>query len=76
VTLVENPYPGGPFGAKGLGELPMDGPAPALVNAIRSLGFDVREVPALPEVLLRHDPARGPFGNTAGSSRVAANANP
>ena len=53
VELVENPYPGGPFGAKGLGELPMDGPAPAIVNAIRSLGIDVREVPALPEVLLR-----------------------
>jgi len=53
VVLIENPYPGGPFGAKGLGELPMDGPAPAIVNAIRSLGFDVRQVPALPEVLLR-----------------------
>jgi CO/xanthine dehydrogenase Mo-binding subunit len=53
VALIENPYPGGPFGAKGLGELPMDGPAPAIVNAIRSLGIDVREIPALPEVLLR-----------------------
>src|SRR5215204_538662 len=53
VVLVENPYPGGPFGAKGLGELPMDGPAPAIVNAIRSLGIDVREVPALPEVIHR-----------------------
>jgi CO/xanthine dehydrogenase Mo-binding subunit len=53
VVLVENPYPGGPFGAKGLGELPIDGPAPAIVNAIRSLGIDVREIPALPEVLLR-----------------------
>ena len=31
--ILENPYPGGPFGAKGLGELPMDGPAPAVVNA-------------------------------------------
>ena len=57
VVLVENPYAGGPFGAKGLGELPMDGPAPAIVNAIRSLGFDVREVPALPEVLLRESTA-------------------
>ena len=46
VELIENPYPAGPFGAKGLGELPMDGPAPAIVNAIRSLGIDVREVPA------------------------------
>ena len=53
VVLVENPYPGGPYGAKGLGELPMDGPAPAVVNAIRSLGVDVREVPAVPEVILR-----------------------
>jgi CO/xanthine dehydrogenase Mo-binding subunit len=53
VVLVENPYPGGPFGAKGLGELPMDGPAPAIVNAIRSLGIDVCEVPALPEVIHR-----------------------
>ena len=58
VVLVENPYPGGPFGAKGLGELPMDGPAPAIVNAIRSLGFDVREVPALPEVIQRQAHAR------------------
>jgi CO/xanthine dehydrogenase Mo-binding subunit len=53
VEMLENPYPGGPFGAKGIGELPIDGPAPALVNAIRSLGMDVREVPAVPEVLLR-----------------------
>jgi CO/xanthine dehydrogenase Mo-binding subunit len=62
VILVENPYPGGPFGAKGLGELPMDGPAPAVVNAIRSLGVDVREVPALPEVVQRQamlEPAGG-----------------
>jgi CO/xanthine dehydrogenase Mo-binding subunit len=52
VVLIENPFPEGPFGAKGLGELPIDGPAPAIVNAIRSLGVDVREVPATPELLL------------------------
>jgi CO/xanthine dehydrogenase Mo-binding subunit len=52
IVLVENPFPEGPFGAKGLGELPIDGPAPAIVNAIRSLGIDVREVPATPELLL------------------------
>jgi len=51
VVLLENPFPEGPFGAKGLGELPIDGPAPAIVNAIRSLGIDVREVPATPELL-------------------------
>jgi CO/xanthine dehydrogenase Mo-binding subunit len=52
VTILENPYSDGPFGAKGLGELPIDGPAPAVVNAIRSLGVDVREVPATPEVVM------------------------
>ena len=51
VVMLENPYPGGPFGAKGLGELPMDGPAPAVVNALRHAGLDVREVPATPEIL-------------------------
>ena len=51
VVMMENPYPGGPFGAKGLGELPMDGPAPAVVNALRHLGLDVREIPATPELI-------------------------
>jgi CO/xanthine dehydrogenase Mo-binding subunit len=51
VVMLNNPYPGGPFGAKGLGELPMDGPAPAVVNALRHLRFDVREIPATPELL-------------------------
>lgn len=49
IVMMENPYPGGPFGAKGLGELPIDGPAPAVVNALRQLGCDVREIPATPE---------------------------
>jgi CO/xanthine dehydrogenase Mo-binding subunit len=53
VTIVENPYPHGPFGAKGVGELPIDGPAPAVVNAIRSLGIDIRDIPATPERILR-----------------------
>ena len=73
VVLVENPYPGGPFGAKGLGELPIDGPAPAIVNAIRSLGIDVREIPALPEVLLRES-ARAPGFAAAGQRGPTATA--
>jgi CO/xanthine dehydrogenase Mo-binding subunit len=76
VVLIENPYPGGPFGAKGLGELPMDGPAPAIVNAVRSLGIDVREVPALPEVILRqtgHGNGRAPAsGGQIGSVGTGA----
>jgi CO/xanthine dehydrogenase Mo-binding subunit len=52
VVMLENPYAGGPFGAKGLGELPIDGPAPAVVNAIRHAGLDVRAIPATPEMLM------------------------
>ena len=36
------PYQHGPFGAKGVGEMPIDGPAPAVINALRHCGFDVR----------------------------------
>lgn len=53
IVMLENPYAGGPFGAKGLGELPIDGPAPAVVNAIRHAGLDVRDIPATPELLSR-----------------------
>ncbi|HEU0012865.1 MAG TPA: molybdopterin cofactor-binding domain-containing protein, partial [Longimicrobium sp.] len=49
VIVLENPTTYGPFGAKGVGEMPIDGPAPALVNAIRHLGLDVRDIPAIPE---------------------------
>jgi CO/xanthine dehydrogenase Mo-binding subunit len=52
VVMLEHPYADGPFGAKGLGELPIDGPAPAIVNAIRHLGIDVRSIPALPEQVM------------------------
>jgi CO/xanthine dehydrogenase Mo-binding subunit len=51
IVMLENPYAGGPFGAKGLGELPMDGPGPAVVNALRHYGLDVREIPATPELV-------------------------
>ena len=40
----------GAFGAKGIGELPMDGPAPAIVNAVEdALGIPFNRVPLLPE---------------------------
>jgi CO/xanthine dehydrogenase Mo-binding subunit len=52
VIVLENPTGYGPFGAKGVGEMPIDGPAPAVVNAIRHLGLDVREIPAIPEVVM------------------------
>ena len=51
-VILENPYKHGPFGAKGIGEMPINGPAPAIVNAIRHMGLDVREIPATPERLM------------------------
>jgi CO/xanthine dehydrogenase Mo-binding subunit len=51
-TILESPYLHGPYGAKGVGEMPIDGPAPAVVNALRSVGFDVRAIPATPERLM------------------------
>jgi CO/xanthine dehydrogenase Mo-binding subunit len=52
VVILESPYENGPHGAKGVGEMPIDGPAPAIVNAIRHLGLDVRAIPATPERIL------------------------
>jgi CO/xanthine dehydrogenase Mo-binding subunit len=52
VVILENPYRHGPMGAKRLGELPIDGPAPAVINAIRHLGIDVRALPATPERIM------------------------
>ncbi len=52
VVIVENPYRHGPFGAKGVGELPFDGAAPAIANAVRHLGFDVRALPLTPERIM------------------------
>jgi CO/xanthine dehydrogenase Mo-binding subunit len=40
----------GAYGAKGIGELPMDGPAPAIVNAIEdALAIPFHTIPLLPE---------------------------
>ncbi|CAN5896041.1 xanthine dehydrogenase family protein molybdopterin-binding subunit [soil metagenome] len=53
VVFEETPRAGGPLGAKGLGELPIDGPAPAVVNAIaRAVGAEPSEIPLVPERLM------------------------
>jgi CO/xanthine dehydrogenase Mo-binding subunit len=53
VFFEEHPYPFGPGGAKGIGELPMDGPQPAILNAIEhATGISLNEIPATPEVLM------------------------
>src|SRR6185436_12544472 len=54
VEIVENPYANGPFGAKGVGECPIDGPAAAIVNAIReATGKRLDAVPATPERIMK-----------------------
>ncbi len=53
VAFLENPYEYGAQGAKGLGELPMDGPAPAVLNAVAAAtGADPCAIPLLPERLM------------------------
>ncbi len=53
VYFEENPYAYGPGGAKGIGELPMDGAAPAILNAIESAtGISFTRVPLMPERLM------------------------
>ncbi len=51
--FVEQPFSGSPHGAKGLGELPMDVGAPAVVAAIQdATGAWIHELPATPERIL------------------------
>ena len=53
VDFLEVPYAHGAQGAKGIGELPMDGPAPAVLNAVaEATGTDPRSVPLTPERLM------------------------
>ncbi len=50
VHFEEVPSIHGPGGAKGIGELPMDGPAPAILNAIENAtGIAFNTIPLLPE---------------------------
>jgi CO/xanthine dehydrogenase Mo-binding subunit len=52
VYFEEIPFQHGAFGAKGIGELPHDGPAPAILNAIRdATGVGFHAIPLLPEDL-------------------------
>jgi CO/xanthine dehydrogenase Mo-binding subunit len=67
VEIVEVPYSRGPFGAKGVGELPMDAPAPAVIAAIaQATGVALDRIPASPERLL---PALAPARTGARAAR-------
>jgi CO/xanthine dehydrogenase Mo-binding subunit len=49
-VIVESPFRGGPFGAKGFGEQPLMGIAPAVLNAVRdAVGIRIDTLPTTPE---------------------------
>jgi len=53
VNVIENPYPFGPFGAKGLGELPLVGVGPAVASAFWMIfNKEFNKIPILPEMIL------------------------
>jgi len=53
IHYFENPRPQGPFGAAGVGELPLTSPHVAIVNAIyNATGVRIKHLPAYPEKVL------------------------
>ena len=53
-VIIETPVPGVPYGARGVGEVPIVPPAAAIANAIaRAVGVRIREMPMTPERVLR-----------------------
>jgi CO/xanthine dehydrogenase Mo-binding subunit len=72
IYFEEIPFRHGGCGAKGIGELPHDGPAPAIVNAIMdATGVSFTRIPLLPEDVFakfaprQHAPASRPAEETA-----------
>jgi len=52
ILIHEEPFSAGPQGAKGIGELPLDGGAPAIANAIyNAIGLRCESLPITPEKL-------------------------
>ena len=71
VLFEEIPCHHGAFGAKGIGELPMDGPAPAILNAIEdATGVAFCEIPLLPEDIFERMGKGGFRGADIASSAV------
>jgi CO/xanthine dehydrogenase Mo-binding subunit len=60
VEFIEFPYSNpGPYYAKGIGEMPIDGPAPAIASAVAQAlgGRFINELPLVPEVIMREKEA-------------------
>jgi len=53
IELIDNPYEGGPFSAKGAGELTLIGGAPAFAAAVENaVNLNITEIPVTPEKLM------------------------
>ena len=53
IIYVETPRKDGPYGASGVGEMPLTAPHPAIINAIyNACGARIRHLPAYPEKVL------------------------
>ena len=51
--LVETDEPTGPYGAKSVSEVPINGPAPAIANAVAdAIGVRITDLPITPEKVL------------------------
>ena len=77
VHLVPTHEPSGPFGAKSIAEIPLDGPAPAIANAVRdALGVRVDVIPMTPErvwqAIASAQSSHDPRPTLAVTSRAAA----
>ena len=75
--LVEAPFPDAPHMAKGVGELPMDVGAPAVVAAIHdATGVWIHDLPATPEKILAaiHGAERPPGGEATEATKAAVEA--
>jgi CO/xanthine dehydrogenase Mo-binding subunit len=69
-VLVEAPFPGAPHGAKGVGELPMDVGAPAVVAAIAdAIGVWITDLPATPEKILAAAAGSPPDDGRSGDAK-------
>jgi CO/xanthine dehydrogenase Mo-binding subunit len=72
-VLVEAPFPFGPAGgAKGIGELPMDGGAPAVAAAVEhATGLVMDALPLLPERLLERASVQAAGGSSKPSKEAS-----
>ncbi|MBP9676082.1 MAG: xanthine dehydrogenase family protein molybdopterin-binding subunit, partial [Anaerolineaceae bacterium] len=59
IEFIETPDAVGPFGARGIGEHSVIGPAPAILNAIYdAVGVNIYEIPVTPAVMKKALEAR------------------